>query len=162
MTNSEIQKLYRHACGFRCFPPDDDQFKGWRSKFSLYEERDLRAAIDEWFVTKSTMPLPADLLPVMQRLSDARAARDTTPRYMVAWCCPCCGYGKVGFLKATESAFRNCPSFYSPIGSKTCLPLGETCGATMDIRIDERQSLAWVERKTVASNPGREAMEDAG
>lgn len=153
MTELELKDIYRQACQLKGYMPLEDQFKAWKRQFSFAEARDLRNAIDQWFKTNTAFPMPAELLPAVERAAQSRSIETSAPRSLVAWRCPLCGHSMIGFLTASDRAYRNCPSFYAPIGSKTCLPLGSICGYRMEIRLDER-AMAYREtdRRAMASN----------
>lgn len=138
METSAVKEIYRQTCETKGYPPSEGQFKTWKTQFSLSSENDLRGAIDEWFARNATFPMPSDLLPAVQRIAQSRHSQYSTPRSLVTWKCHVCGYTMAALLTGSDSTWRNCSSFYGPVGSRSTLPRGQVCGGAMQIMVDER------------------------
>jgi hypothetical protein len=126
---SEIKKAYTRACQTRGFEPSEGQFKTWKQTLMFFEAADIERAIDLWYERETTLPMPAELKPVIEQARRERVNTGAVKKSYVAWTCDACHSSMAGFLTLEDQAPRFCRS--QIVG-------GGVCGAEMRIAKDER------------------------
>ena len=111
MTDAKLKELYTLTCATKGYEPDPGQFKTWRHILGFSDARDLEKAIVEWYTHNLTLPMPAELLPLVGAEFRKRMLPKTGFEYMTAYKCPRCSLGAVGFTAAHEMRCERCWKF---------------------------------------------------
>ena len=97
MTENQLKKAYTRACQTRGYEPSEGQFKTWKQTLMFFEAEDIERAIDFWYQDNTSLPMPAEMKPQIERARRARTSRVQNQPDFVAWQCPACGMGRTGW-----------------------------------------------------------------
>lgn len=150
MRPSELESIYRMACETKGFEPNDGQFGMWKKILGWCERNDLEQALSRWFAAETKFPMPAELRAIATQVQRERIASSSEKRYMVMFRCATCGHSQTGFLLMEDRALRFCRAKWGPLLAQDAaringqrpqrvqLPEGQTCGAQLQIVMDDR------------------------
>jgi hypothetical protein len=121
ITRAEMTALYESTCIKTRRGPDVAEFKAWLNKLAMFDKRDIDGALVEWSGQSRFLPTAAELLPIASRIRNARIAKATAEKLLVAWRCPTCGTGCCGFVDAADHSRRFCRALRrSQEGGRRC------------------------------------------
>ena len=108
MKETELKKAYARACQTRGYEPSEGQFKTWKQTMMFFESVDIERAIDLWYESSTTLPMPAELKPLIERARRERTTKLHNQADFVAWKCPECGLTQSGWPE-DPARTRYCP-----------------------------------------------------
>ena len=108
MTDGELKELYTLCCDTKGYDPDPGQFKTWKAVLGWSDARDLEKAIAEHYSTSLTLPMPAELKPLIEAARRKRMLPTTGYEYMTGYRCPRCFTTMTSFSEAREVRCEAC------------------------------------------------------
>ena len=108
MTDEKLKKIYRQACDTRGFEPSDGQFKTWKQILGWVEAEDMERALQVWWSSNTSFPMPAELRPICASCRREREARSSEKTYLVRWLCSACGGFSCAWIAIADSGKRIC------------------------------------------------------
>jgi hypothetical protein len=90
MTDKELKGIYVVACQAKGFEGNEGQYKMWKKLLGWCERVDLESALEMWFSSNISFPMPAELKPLSEQARRARAAKALGPETYTCWECTDC------------------------------------------------------------------------
>jgi len=128
MKPSETEALYTAACKAKRLVPQKEEGRMWHKALSLYEARDVQAALDKWWASTETnvhgelkskwLPAPGELKPLVEEVARKRLRAASVPKQCVHWKCPRCGVRMSGCVPETDLRGRKCPGCTAPMNEE--------------------------------------------
>lgn len=149
MKPAEAKEVYVECCRQKLRTAERGEAEQWAKEFAFFERVDVLAGFESWCRDTTPTgngqprgkfwPQTLELKPHIQAAQRSRYGRVSSNLDLVAWKCPDCGYGMMGWPSEPNKP-RFCPNWRSsraPQGSPNWRGVEGVCGQRMEIHYRE-------------------------